>query len=202
MDVCAKQIAEQCCIRIPRRACVGRFVDLHAAFALSSSSQDYGHTHLVRHYCTLCSRASVKAWPHTCPGPWLHDTEVMFQTLQDAFRAAYSRALTAGVPHVEQHDVVVQFRCSDTYNRKGYGVLPWRYYRDSLLDFNATQMHNGTIGITIIRLHLSCVFAGKGLGQRKGEQSRGAVLWVVWCGVALCRSVLLWCSAVMLGAVV
>ena len=70
----------------------------------------------VQYYCRMCHRIVIrKEFPHTCPGPWVHED----------IKGAVHRALAdAGVPHEPRH-VVLQFRCSDVYYRSGYLPLRW-----------------------------------------------------------------------------
>jgi hypothetical protein len=105
-----------------------------------SSPPDCSQASMLKHYCSACNRNRAWEFPHGCPGPWM-ETDMRGQLLQAIARAQ---------PAYDQRDVVLQFRCSDSWNRPGYGMLPWMYYKMTLSDFQR-QSQSSRFTVTIIK---------------------------------------------------
>ena len=101
---------------------------------------DFTGVSMVRYYCKICNKMEIFEWPHTCPGPWLRED----------IKGHLHRAIRHSGVRFEERQVVIQFRCSDTYYRDGYGMLSWMFYHESLQDVTRL-MGNASFPITIIR---------------------------------------------------
>ena len=102
---------------------------LSHGFDAPRGGPDYRGAALLAHYCWACNRQKVALFPHVCRGPWLYAD----------IRGELERSLRAARVQPEAKDVVVQFRCSDSYFRRGYGALRWAYYRTALAEAFAGQ---------------------------------------------------------------